>query len=111
MRGQEGGGPVRRAFGPGGPGLRGLDPRLRALGASRARIAAPLLTAGALAALALLTVKQAGCDEPARYVPVAGGYELVGGCLAPEDLLVQLPPAQSVQHPPSLPAPIPPSRG
>lgn len=102
---------MRRASGPGGPGFSDPGPRPGVIGASRARIAAPLLTAGALAALALLTVKQAGCDEPARYVAVAGGYELVGGCLAPEDLLVQVPPSQAVPHPPSPPAAIPPSRG
>jgi hypothetical protein len=54
----------------------------------RATAAAPLVVAAALAAVAVAAARGAGCDDPGRYVPVAGGYELVGGCLAPGDLLV-----------------------
>ncbi len=49
------------------------------------------LVAGALVAGATLTVAQAGCDEPGRYVLRPTGYELVGGCLEPGDLPVPPP--------------------
>jgi hypothetical protein len=39
-------------------------------------------------------VQQAGCDEPGRYELGAHGYELVGGCLAPGDLVVPEPAPQ-----------------
>lgn len=55
------------------------------------RTIAPLLVAAVLAAIAVVTVKSAGCDEPGRYVPQAGGYELVGGCIAPGDIVVPQP--------------------
>lgn len=56
---------------------------------TRLRLAAPLLAAAALAAVAVATVQGAGCADPGRYQPLAGGgYELVGGCLAAGDLLV-----------------------
>jgi hypothetical protein len=54
-----------------------------------ALVAAGLLTGAAVA------VQSAGCDDPGRYVLRQGGYELVGGCLAPGDLPV----------PPQRPAP------
>lgn len=55
---------------------------------TRMRVFAPLLAAAALAAVAVVTVREAGCDEPGYYAPIDGGYELVGGCLAAGDLLV-----------------------
>jgi hypothetical protein len=39
----------------------------------------------------VVTVKSAGCDDPGRYELVAGGYELVGGCIAPGDIVVPEP--------------------
>ena len=61
---------------------------------TRLRTMAPLIVAAALAAVAVLTVQQAGCDEPGRYELGAHGYELVGGCLAPGDLVVPEPAPQ-----------------
>ena len=58
------------------------------------RAIAPLLVAAVLAAIAVVTVKGAGCDDPGRYEPVAGGYELVGGCVAPGDIVVPHPAPQ-----------------
>jgi len=55
---------------------------------ARVRAGAPLLVAAALAVVAVVTVEQAGCDDPGRYEPRAGGYELVGGCVAPGDIVV-----------------------
>lgn len=52
------------------------------------RTIAPLLVAAVLTAIAVVTVESAGCDDPGHYEPVAGGYELVGGCIAPGDILV-----------------------
>ena len=58
-------------------------PRLRAF--------APLLVAAVLTAIAVVTVDEAGCDEPGHYELVAGAYELVGGCIAPGDIVVPAP--------------------
>ena len=58
---------------------------------ARVRAGAPLLVAAALAAVAVVTVEQAGCDDPGRYELRAGGYELVGGCVAPGDIVVHGP--------------------
>jgi hypothetical protein len=55
---------------------------------ARVRAGAPLLVAAALAVVAVVTVEQAGCDDPGRYELRADGYELVGGCVAPGDLVV-----------------------
>lgn len=55
---------------------------------TRVRVLAPLMAAAALAAVAVATVREAGCDDPGYYAPIEGGYELVGGCLAAGDLLV-----------------------
>lgn len=55
------------------------------------RAIAPLLVAAVLAAIAVVTVKGAGCDDPGHYEPVAGGYELIGGCVAPGDIVVPHP--------------------
>ncbi len=58
---------------------------------TRLRAIAPLLVAAVLTAIAVVTVKDAGCDDPGHYEPVAGGYELVGGCIAPGDIVVPAP--------------------
>jgi hypothetical protein len=58
---------------------------------TRLRAIAPLLVAAVLTAIAVVTVQSAGCDEPGRYELVAGTYELVGGCIAPGDLVVPEP--------------------
>jgi hypothetical protein len=63
---------------------------------TRLRTMAPLIVAAALAAVAVATVQQAGCDEPGHYELRAHGYELVGGCLAPGDLVVPEPVPQPV---------------
>jgi hypothetical protein len=69
-----------------------------------ARTAVPLLAALVLGSLAIVTVEQAGCTDPGHYVAVPGGYELVGGCLSPDDLVIPAAPAA-----PALPeAPVPP---
>ncbi|GAA2853732.1 hypothetical protein GCM10010472_08720 [Pseudonocardia halophobica] len=73
-------------------------------GPKGARAAVPLLAAAVLGTLAIVTVEQAGCADPGHYVAVPGGYELVGGCLSPDDLVVPAAPAA-----PALPAaPVPP---
>jgi hypothetical protein len=58
------------------------------------RAIAPLLVAAVLAVIAVFTVKGAGCDDPGHYEPVAGGYQLIGGCLAPGDIVVPHPAPQ-----------------
>ncbi|MEQ3551632.1 hypothetical protein WIS52_14245 [Pseudonocardia nematodicida] len=59
---------------------------------TRLRTTAPLLLAGALTALAVATVQDAGCDEPGRYeLRPDGTWSLVGGCVDPADLVI--PPA------------------
>ncbi len=58
---------------------------------TRLRAIAPLIGAAALAAVAVVTVERAGCDEPGHYQLGAHGYELVGGCIAPGDLVVPEP--------------------
>ncbi|MFP5023059.1 hypothetical protein [Pseudonocardia phyllosphaerae] len=68
---------------------------------TRMRTTAPLLLAAGLAALAVATVRDAGCADPGHYVPRAdGSWSLVGGCVAPGDLVVPPPP-------PPAPAPAP----
>lgn len=75
-------------------------------GPKGARAAVPLLAAAVLGTLAIVTVEQAGCADPGHYVAVPGGYELVGGCLSPDDLVVPAVPAAPA---PVLPAsPVPP---
>ncbi|HVL86365.1 MAG TPA: hypothetical protein VM367_19020 [Pseudonocardia sp.] len=64
-----------------------------------ARALAPLLAAAALMAGAFAAVQRAGCDDPGRYEQRADGYELVGGCVAPGDIVVP--------DPGPLPAPAP----
>ena len=58
---------------------------------TRLRSLAPLIVAATLAAGAVLTVQQAGCSEPGHYELGARGYELVGGCIAPGDLVIPEP--------------------
>ncbi|GEL24452.1 hypothetical protein PSU4_34060 [Pseudonocardia sulfidoxydans NBRC 16205] len=58
---------------------------------TRLRAVVPLLAAGVLAVLAILTVRSAGCDDPGHYELRGGTYELVGGCIAPGDVLVPQP--------------------
>ncbi len=58
---------------------------------TRLRAVAPLLVAALLAAVAVFTAARAGCDDPGRYVPSPTGYVLVGGCLAPGDIVVKAP--------------------
>jgi hypothetical protein len=63
---------------------------------TRLRSIAPFLVAAALTAVAFATAKGAGCDDPGRYELQGEGYVLVGGCVAPGDLVVpdQAPPAR-----------------
>ena len=65
---------------------------------TRLRAIAPLLVAAALAAVAVATVDAAGCKDPGRYELGPHGYELVGGCIAPGDVMVPDP------VPPAMPA-------
>jgi hypothetical protein len=58
---------------------------------TRLRAIAPILVAAVLAAIAVATVDSAGCDDPGRYELGPGGYQLVGGCIAPGDLVVPVP--------------------
>jgi hypothetical protein len=58
---------------------------------TRLRGLAPLLVAAALTAVAVATVERAGCDEPARYERSGNGYVLIGGCIAPGDIVVPEP--------------------
>jgi hypothetical protein len=58
---------------------------------TRLRAMAPLFVAALLATIAVVTVTDAGCDDPGRYELSAGGYELVGGCVAPGDIVVPQP--------------------
>jgi hypothetical protein len=67
-----------------------------------------VLVAAALAAIAVVTVERAGCDDPGRYVVGSRGYELVGGCVEPGDLPVS--PAVPAAQNPSSPDPRSPLR-
>jgi hypothetical protein len=58
---------------------------------TRLRGLAPLLVAAALTVVAVATVQQAGCDDPGRYERSGSGYVLVGGCVAPGDIVVPEP--------------------
>ncbi len=71
---------------------------------TRLRAIAPLFVAAVLTAIAVVTVQSAGCDDPGRYELVAGGYELVGGCIAPGDIVVPAPAPKPV-HPTDATAP------
>ena len=70
---------------------------------ARLRTFAPLLVATVLALVAVFTVQHAACADPGRYVPTTGGgYVLVGGCVAPGDIVV---PARPVPAPDDASAP------
>lgn len=58
---------------------------------TRLRAIAPLLVAAALTAVAVATVQAAGCDDPGHYELQNGRYVLVGGCIAPGDIVVPAP--------------------
>ena len=58
---------------------------------TRLRDIAPLVAAAALAVGAVVAVRTAGCDDPGHYEVRSWGYELVGGCIAPGDLVVRDP--------------------
>ena len=64
---------------------------------TRVRDIAPLVVATALAVGAVVAARTAGCDDPGHYEVRSWGYELVGGCIAPGDLVV--PDAVSVPKP------------
>ena len=73
---------------------------------TRLRTAGPLLAAAGLAALAVVSIRTAGCDDPGRYEALPDGtFALVGGCLEPGDLVV--PPLGPAPVPPTVPAPVP----
>ncbi|MDT7585976.1 MAG: hypothetical protein QOE32_3526 [Pseudonocardiales bacterium] len=56
------------------------------IGGTRWSVVVSLLVAAAMAAIAFITVQQAGCPNPGQYVARGDGYELVGGCVEPNDL-------------------------
>jgi hypothetical protein len=66
-----------------------LGPSGPRISAGRWSLVVSLVVAAAMAAIALLTVSQAGCTDPGRYVARGSGYELVGGCVAADDLSVE----------------------
>jgi hypothetical protein len=53
---------------------------------TRWSVVVSLVVAAAMAAIAFVTVQQAGCHDPGRYVARGDGYELIGGCVEPDDL-------------------------
>ena len=55
---------------------------------TRVRDIAPLVAAAALAVGAVVAARTAGCDDPGHYEVRSWGYELVGGCIAPGDIIV-----------------------
>ncbi|MGQ0481407.1 MAG: hypothetical protein ACT4O0_10335 [Pseudonocardia sp.] len=57
-------------------------------GAGAGSLVVSAVVAGVLATIAVITVEQAGCDDPGHYVVGARGYELIGGCVEPGDLPV-----------------------
>jgi hypothetical protein len=58
------------------------------IGVGRWSVVVSVLVAAVMTTIALITVQQAGCHDPGRYVTSASGYELVGGCVDPGDLTV-----------------------
>jgi len=62
-------------------------------------VVVPLLAAAVLGTVAVVAVREAGCSDPGHYVAAAGGYELVGGCFAAEDLLVPATPQPAADEP------------
>jgi hypothetical protein len=71
------------------------------IGGTRWSVAVSLLVAAAMAAIAFITVQQAGCHDPGHYVVRGDGYELVGGCVEANDLPV----APNTVPAPAAPAP------
>jgi hypothetical protein len=63
----------------------------------------PLVTAAALAVGAVVAARTAGCDDPGHYEVRSWGYELVGGCIAPGDIVLPQTPAPAPK--PALPGP------
>ncbi|HWN35524.1 MAG TPA: hypothetical protein VNP03_22425 [Pseudonocardia sp.] len=55
-------------------------------GGTRWSVVVSLLVAAAMATIAFITVQQAGCHNPGQYIARGTGYELVGGCIEPNDL-------------------------
>ena len=58
---------------------------------TRVRDIAPLVAAAALAVGAVVAARTAGCDDPGHYEVGSWGYEQVGGCIAPGDIVVPNP--------------------
>jgi hypothetical protein len=71
---------------------------------TRLRAIVPLFAAAVLAVIAVLTVHSAGCSDPGHYELRGTGYELVGGCIAPGDVMV---PEPAPMAPPSDTADVP----
>jgi hypothetical protein len=74
-------------------------------GDTRWSVVVSLVVALAMATIAFVTVHQAGCHDPGRYLARPGGYELVGGCLEPDDLPVA-PPAPAPATSPDATTPL-----
>jgi hypothetical protein len=73
-------------------------------GGTRWSVVVSLLVAAAMATIAFLTVHQAGCHDPGRYLARDDGYELVGGCIEANDLpiapeITPVPPSPDVRSP------------
>lgn len=64
-------------------------------------VLASVAVAVVLAGAAVVTVHQAGCTDPGRYIHTGHGIVLVGGCLQPGDLPVLGP---REPPPPAVPA-------
>jgi hypothetical protein len=60
------------------------------------RSAVPLVAAAALMAGAFAAAANAGCADPGRIERTGDGYQLVGGCVAPGDIVV---PANTTAQP------------
>jgi hypothetical protein len=52
------------------------------------RSAVPLVAAAALMAAAFAAAANAGCADPGHIERTGDGYQLVGGCVAPGDIVV-----------------------
>jgi hypothetical protein len=71
---------------------------------ARWSVVVSLLVAAAMATIAFITVHQAGCHDPGRYLVRSDGYQLVGGCVEANDLpispdLTPTPPTSDVRSP------------
>lgn len=65
----------------------------------RLRSFAPLVTAAALMAAAFVAAANSGCADPGRIERTPQGYQLIGGCVAPGDMVVP----SAVPEPPTAP--------